>query len=75
MLSDIPTNNEYMLKVAGSSKSIFSQSYYDGEFSEAVEFILEGKLEKISEAQIKKYTGDNFWHLLLNTPSTQTQDG
>lgn len=41
VLVDIPTNNAYFLKIAGSSKSIFSQDYYDGNFSKEVEFELE----------------------------------
>ena len=44
-INDIPTNNEYTLKIAGSTKSIFYQSSYIGEFSDEVEFALEGKLE------------------------------
>ena len=43
MVTDIPTNNAYYLMIAGSSKSIFSQLYYDGNFSKEVEFALEGR--------------------------------
>ena len=42
MLSNIPTNNVYYLKIAGSCKSIYSQEYFDGNFSKEVEFVLEG---------------------------------
>ena len=43
MLSNIPTNNIYYLKIAGSSKSIYSQDYFDGNFSKEVVFGLEGE--------------------------------
>ena len=52
LLTDIPTDHVYKLKVAGSTDSIFSYHSYIGAFSNEVEFELEGKPQQIQLAQL-----------------------
>ena len=44
------------MKIAGHSKSVFSQTYYQGEFSEEVQFVLEGKFALNNVVHKSRYT-------------------
>ena len=43
LITDLPTNMEYKLSIAAVTQSIFSTSYYIGDFSKEIIFQLEGK--------------------------------
>ncbi len=46
IITDILTNSHYKLKIAGMTQSLFSESYYVGNFSDETEFSLKGGVFK-----------------------------